>query len=472
MSGDVATVENSTIQKIDPLSLYYLGSHDVPEAKISNIVLRRDNYDSWQKLMTFSLKARRKFGFIDGTITKPTDPFELDNWVVVNCTLVQWIRNMIDSTLLDNISYPDEASVLWSELKAQYAVVDGTMIHNLKTQLNNCKQIKGMDVTTYYGKLKTLWESIGKHEPPFSCRCGKCECGIGPAALKRQDNERLHQFFMGLDHTLYGNIRSSQFQQDPLPALSRAYNLVLQEERLRIETQPDVSEVAIFATPSATTDWRAAREKERIEKRGLFCTSCETRGHEVSKCFFKNVRFPEWWGDRPRNLAEYKRYRTRNAASRGSNTSQGGGSGISGLGGSGSSSTGNAELTAHTNAVITNSTAHSLLASDRLRVMCNWIIDTGASNHVTGSLSFLENQIQIPCRAVGLPNGQHVVSTVMGSVYINESLTLCCVLFVPHLTCNLISVSQIILDDKFSFTFSTNFLSHSGPFFEEDDWSR
>ncbi|XP_074306218.1 uncharacterized protein LOC141641459 [Silene latifolia] len=278
MAGDI---ETSNTQKLDPLSSYYLGSHDVPGEKVSNIVLHRDNYDSWQKSMTFSLKARRKFGFIDGTIKKLTDAFELGNWVVVNCTLIQWIRNMINPTLLDNISYPDDASVLWSEIKAQYAVVDGTMIHSLKTHLNNCKQNKGMDVTTYYGKLKTLWDSIGKHEPPFACRCGKCECGIGPAAIKRQDNERLHQFFMGLDHTLYGNIRSSQFQLDPLPARSRAYNLVLQEEHLRIETQPTVLEVAIFATPHATTDWRAIRDKERNEKRGLFCSSCETRGHDA-----------------------------------------------------------------------------------------------------------------------------------------------------------------------------------------------
>ncbi|XP_074271011.1 uncharacterized protein LOC141594931 [Silene latifolia] len=236
-------------QKIDPLSPYYLGSHDVPGAKISNVILRRDNYDAWQRSMTFSLKSRRKFGFVDGTIEKPTKEFDLENWVVVNCTIVQWIRNMIDPSLLDYIDYPDDASVLWSDIKGQYAVIDGTMIHGLKTQLHNCKQTKGMDVTSYFGKLKSLWDSIVKHEPPFACRCGKCECGITEKAVKRQDNERLHQFFMGLDHTLYGNIRSSQFQLEPLPSLTRAYNIVLQEERLRAETHSTTTEVAIFATP-------------------------------------------------------------------------------------------------------------------------------------------------------------------------------------------------------------------------------
>ncbi|XP_074299414.1 uncharacterized protein LOC141630507 [Silene latifolia] len=293
MSG--ALISTDPPKTIDPLSPYYLGSHDVPGAKISNVILRRDNYDAWQRSMTFYLKSRRKFGFVDGTIKKPTTEFNLENWVVVNCTIVQWIRNMIDPSLLDNLDYPDDASVLWSDIKGQYAVIDGTTIHGLKTQLNNCKQTKGMDVTSYFGKLKSLWDSIVKHEPPFACRCGKCECGITEKAIQRQDNEWLHQFFMGLDHTLYGNIRSSQFQLDPLPSLNRAYNLVLQEERLRAETQSNSSEVAIFATPpSGNTDWRLLRDKERNDKLKLLCSHCETRGHDAAKCFFKTNRFPDW----------------------------------------------------------------------------------------------------------------------------------------------------------------------------------
>ncbi|XP_074297183.1 uncharacterized protein LOC141627875 [Silene latifolia] len=417
MAGDDASDDHP---KIDSLSPYYLGSHDVPGAKISNVTLRRDNYDAWQKSMTFSLKSRRKFGFVDGTIKKPSTEFELDNWVVVNCTIVQWIRNMIDPSLLENISYPDEYLPFMVEIKEQYSVIDGTMIHGLKTQLNNCKQAKGMDVTTYFGKLKTLWDSLARHEPPFSCQCGKCVCGIGAKAMQRQDNERLHQFFMGLDPTLYGNIRSSQFQLDPLPSLTRAYNLVLQEERLRVETQPNTSDVAIFTTPSANTDWRVLRDKERTDKLKL-----------------------------PRTIAEYLVYRAR-AAARGPGTAQSGTSG-----GSNTSKAGS-DPSVRANEVITHPSAHSLLDTDRLSGMCEWIIDTGASNHVTGTLSCLEDQIQIPGRTVGLPNGQQVVASVMGSVYINDFLTLRNVLFVPALTCNLISVSQLTIENTFSFEFTKN----------------
>ncbi|XP_074309573.1 uncharacterized protein LOC141644053 [Silene latifolia] len=250
MAGDDTDAEMPVVfPKIDPSSPYYLGSQDGPGAKISNIVLRQDNYDDWQMSMKMSLKSRRKFGFVDGTIKKPTNKFDLENWEVAHCTHVQWIRNMIDPSLLTNVTYGYDAAALWSELETQFAVVDGTKVHNLKTQLKDFKQSKGMNITSYYGKLKSLWDSLVVHEPPFACKCGKCECEIGPAAIKRLDNECLHQFFMGLDPSLYGQIRSQQFQQDPLPTLNSAYNLVLQEERLRTTTPPpDVSEVAALTS--------------------------------------------------------------------------------------------------------------------------------------------------------------------------------------------------------------------------------
>ncbi|XP_074299960.1 uncharacterized protein LOC141631152 [Silene latifolia] len=426
MAGDDT---NTTVSfpRIDPSSPYYLGSQDGPGAKISNIELRHDNYDAWQMSMKMSLKSRRKFGFVDGTIKKPTTQFDLENWEAVHCTIVQWIRNTISPSLLDNVTYGYDASILWAELESQFAVVDGTKIHNLKTQLKDLKQTKGMSVTTYYGKLKSIWDSLAVHEPPFSCKCNKCECDIGKAAIQRLDNEKLHQFFMGLDTTLYGNIRSQQFQLDPLPTLNGAYNIVLQEERLRSESIPDVSDVSAFALSPANFN---THSKDRAPRRPLFCSHCETRGHEVATCFFKTNRFPEWWGDRPRTLAEYRHYRlTIAGGSRGSGSGAAGsgaaGSGAAGSGASGSGSGRDKDGTipVRANAVM-GPTAHSLLASDRLSGMCSWILDTGASNHVTGTLSCLETRKEINGRPVCLPNGQQVVAAMTGTVYINEFITL------------------------------------------------
>ncbi|XP_074303020.1 uncharacterized protein LOC141637440 [Silene latifolia] len=181
-----------------------------------------------------SLKSHRKFGFCDGSIPhpKPTDKFMLEQWEVVHCTIVQWLRNTIDPSVLESVPYVEDVAILWKDLEERFAVVDGTSIHSLKTELAECKQLKGMSVTSYYGKIKSLWDALAIYEPPFACKCGRCTCDIASQAVKRLDNERLHQFFMGLDSTLYGNLRNQQFQLDPLPTLNRGYHAALQAERL------------------------------------------------------------------------------------------------------------------------------------------------------------------------------------------------------------------------------------------------
>ncbi|XP_074266818.1 uncharacterized protein LOC141590106 [Silene latifolia] len=235
--------------KIDPLSPFSLANQEGPGQSITHVKLRSDNYDEWSRSMRRSLKSRRKFGFCDGSIKKPTDDFMLGQWEVVHCTVVQWILNSIDPSILDSVSDPEDARVLWLELADQYAVVDGAKIHNLKTQLHECRQTKGMSVTTYYGNLKTLWDALVAQEPPFSCNTAGCDCGVTKAALARQDTERLHQFLMGLDKSLYGPIRNHQLALDPLPSLSRVYHAVLQEERLLAApiATPEVSDVMAFS---------------------------------------------------------------------------------------------------------------------------------------------------------------------------------------------------------------------------------
>ncbi|XP_074271572.1 uncharacterized protein LOC141595504 [Silene latifolia] len=221
------TASASNTQKIDSLSPFSLVNQEGPGQAITHIKHRSDNYEELSRSMRRSLKSRRKFGFCDGSIAKPTDDFLLGQWEVVHCTIVQWIMNSIDPSIRDSVSDTEDARLLWTELEDQYAVIDGAKIHHLKTQLHDCRQAKGMSVTTYYGNLKTLWDAIVALEPPFTCSTSGCPCGVTKAALARQDTERLHQFLMGLDKSLYGTIRNHQLSLDPLPSLNHVYHFGL-----------------------------------------------------------------------------------------------------------------------------------------------------------------------------------------------------------------------------------------------------
>nr|CAN82171.1 hypothetical protein VITISV_040546 [Vitis vinifera] len=76
----------------------------------------------------------------------------------------------------------------------------------------------------------------------------------------------------------------------------------------------------------------------------------------------------------------------------------------------------------------------------------SWIIDTGATYHMTGDLSWLFDTIALFECPVGLPNGESVVATQSGSVRLLNNITLKNVLYVSKLNCNLLSVSQLTDD--------------------------
>jgi len=81
-----------------------------------------------------------------------------------------------------------------------------------------------------------------------------------------------------------------------------------------------------------------------------------------------------------------------------------------------------------------------------ISLLPHWIIDTGASNHMTGNINLLSNVKQTdPCN-IGLPDGNRVISVKSGTIHLSDRLTLMNVLFVPSLRYNLISVSQLTDD--------------------------
>ena len=68
---------------IDPSSPYFLGSSDNPGNLISTVRLTGANYEEWSRSLRLSLRGRRKFGFIDGTLVKPLNPDFFTDWDAV-----------------------------------------------------------------------------------------------------------------------------------------------------------------------------------------------------------------------------------------------------------------------------------------------------------------------------------------------------------------------------------------------------
>jgi len=65
---------------------------------------------------------------------------------------------------------------------------------------------------------------------------------------------------------------------------------------------------------------------------------------------------------------------------------------------------------------------------------------------MTGNLCLSSNVVGIEPIPVGMPNGAITIANKLGSVKLNEKLSISDVLFVPSLNCNLISIAQLIED--------------------------
>lgn len=73
----------------------------------------------------------------------------------------------------------------------------------------------------------------------------------------------------------------------------------------------------------------------------------------------------------------------------------------------------------------------------------SWIVNSGATNHMTCSLGFLSNVRDISVVSVKLPDGRFSFASKQGLVVVSYVLSLQNVLLVDGLHCHLIFVSQL-----------------------------
>lgn len=76
--------------------------------------------------------------------------------------------------------------------------------------------------------------------------------------------------------------------------------------------------------------------------------------------------------------------------------------------------------------------------------MTSWILDSGASRHMTGRKDFLFNVVSISSVPITLPNGSTTTTSCEGSVFLSSIFFLQNVLYVPNLICHLVSLPQLI----------------------------
>ncbi|KAJ3684366.1 hypothetical protein LUZ61_013530 [Rhynchospora tenuis] len=438
--------ETTSSKLIDGSSPFFLHASENPGTMISSCVLKGDNYDLWQKAMRNALRAKNKLGFIDGSVMQPADAGapEASLWGPCNSMLVSWLFNSIDPALQPSIAYAETVKELWDDLKERFAIGNATRIHQLKADIAAARQ-QGQSVVAYYTRLKGMWDELSNYLKVPMCTCHGCTCNMAKDLLKEREDEKTHQFLMGLDDSVFKNVRSHILSMDPLPSLNKVYSLVIQEERHRsiARGKEEMTDAVGFVV-------QASKPRERP-----VCSHCSKIGHEKAQCY-ELIGYPEGWGRGGRGgrggRSGGRGGRGRGHAYATAVTSAGAGASASGAGASSAGAGASGEKESHVSvpglsdaqvqqiiAIIAKSNAGA--SNEKLNGKIqelDWILDSGASHHMTGDFACLQNVCAVNPTTVGLPNGEQTVAKHEGDVVLSEGF----VLERDHSTRTLIGVGE------------------------------
>ena len=165
------------------------------------MILNGDSYANWSRLTISALKSKNKLDFFDGRITKPQDISspKAYTWERSNSVVIAWLYNIIDKNLHGSVAYAEMARQIWTNLEERYSQGHVIRVHQIKRELSLTTQGK-LSVAECFTNLNTLWDELRNYQTIHNCTCG-----AGKHMSKHLEEEKIHQFLMGLDSDLYGD---------------------------------------------------------------------------------------------------------------------------------------------------------------------------------------------------------------------------------------------------------------------------
>ncbi|PNX70846.1 hypothetical protein L195_g057802, partial [Trifolium pratense] len=155
---------------------FFIHHSDHPGLVLVSHLLTEENYLSWRRAMTIALRAKNKFGFVDGSIPQPpNDDPQYQIWRRNDNVVVSWLLNSVSKELTSSIIYASTAAAIWNDLQERFLQHNGPRLFQLRKDFVTCTQ-GNLSVGAYYSKIKGLWEELAEFRPIHQCVCG----GVAP----------------------------------------------------------------------------------------------------------------------------------------------------------------------------------------------------------------------------------------------------------------------------------------------------
>ncbi|XP_074282667.1 uncharacterized protein LOC141607206 [Silene latifolia] len=167
---------------------HYIHHSDTLSNKLVATPFDGTGFGGWKRAMLTALSAKKKVGFIDGTIPRPSSTAATALlWQRCNDTVLSWILNSVSPEISKSILFSSTARVAWVELEERFGQSNGAQLYGVQKKLNDFSQ--GNDnIGSYFTKLKTIWDEIDGMGMNPVCVC-TCTCGAKDKQLKFQEDQ-------------------------------------------------------------------------------------------------------------------------------------------------------------------------------------------------------------------------------------------------------------------------------------------
>jgi hypothetical protein len=439
--------------------------------------------------MIHALTAKNKVGFINGTIQPPSEteqPIEYALWNRCNSMILSWLAHSVEHDLAKAVVYAKTVHQVWQDFKDQFSQKNAPTIYQIQKSIASLSQ-GTMTVSDYYKKLKDLWDELETHQTPITCN----EMNAHSA---QKEEDRMMQFLMGLNDS-YNGVRSNILMMSLLPNVCQAYSLVIQDETQRHVTSASTGSTDNFSIATAihsrsnnmsndSTNKHCEhcdRNGHTIEERRTLkfrCNYCDKRGHTEDRCKFNNGTWvPNNTGTQ---ASRHNQSKQQCQGSKGNTNPRGSFPAAHAVDiapvhrGQSHGFSAPSQLASQSNllneisteqlqqlaqAVSMISSTHS---SDNSNAYANaaglasffnpsinsvftkpWILDSGATDHITYDSTIFTKAESSQIPIVNLPTGSCAPITSTGTIPFNSNITLDKVLCVPSFHLNLMSVSKL-----------------------------
>ncbi|XP_074267149.1 uncharacterized protein LOC141590457 [Silene latifolia] len=180
--------------------------------------------------MELALSAKRKLGYVTGTVLKPTtNEAKQDAWMVSNSLVISWILQNVSERIRRLVMFIETAKKIWETLNKRYSVANGVR----KLKLNKDSYEIAQDnrpIEEYYTQLQIVWDELENmnNYPKITKMTSEITTYV-QAVNKQTEERRLSLFLNGLDKD-YKVLRSNILLMSPLPPVDTTFSILLQEE--------------------------------------------------------------------------------------------------------------------------------------------------------------------------------------------------------------------------------------------------